>query len=147
MTQASDNTAAKPDRLAKLETIPRLREEAETIEAMVRCFCRAEHKDREKSDAGLCPECETFLAYAKKRLACCPYGAEKPVCAKCRIHCYKPAERELARSIMRFAGPRLMFSHPILALKHLMYSRKPAPEKPRNLKGKTGRTGSGQAGA
>lgn len=134
--QTPDAKPIKPDRMARLETIARLKEESLTIEAMVKCFCRAKHKDGEKNESGLCPDCEAFLAYAKKRLACCPYGSGKPVCAKCRIHCYKPAEKAAAREIMRFAGPRLVFSHPVLALKHLIYSRRPAPEKPRNPKSK-----------
>ena len=116
--------AARPDRMARLETIPRLKEEAMTIEAMVRLYCRKHYIPDED---GLCEDCRSFLEYAKKRLACCPYGGEKPVCAKCRIHCYKPEEKEKARVIMRWAGPRLLFSHPVLTVKHLLYSRaKPA---------------------
>ncbi len=125
--------AARPDRMARLETIPRLKEEAMTIEAMVRLYCRKHHLPDED---GLCEDCRSFLEYAKKRLACCPYGGEKPVCAKCRIHCYKPEEKEKARVIMRWAGPRLLFSHPVLTVKHLLYSRAEPPEKPRNLRGR-----------
>lgn len=125
----------RPDRMARLQTIPRLREEALTIEYMVRLYCRKHHLPDD--DEGLCEDCRNFLDYAKKRLACCPYGGEKPVCAKCRIHCYKAEEKEKARVIMRWAGPRLLFSHPILTVKHLLYSRAEPPEKPRNLRGKT----------
>lgn len=130
MTASSSAPAAKPDRMAKLQTVPRLREEALTIQYMTQAYCAHFHGSKRGE---LCDECRAFLEYAKKRLACCPYGAEKPVCAKCRIHCYKPEEKETARRIMRWAGPRLLFSHPILTFKHLcVYSRIPAPEKPRN---------------
>ena len=61
-----------------------------------------------------------FLDYALKRLACCPYGEDKPVCGSCKIHCYKPAERETARQVMRWAGPRLIFSHPLMAVSHVV---------------------------
>ena len=117
--------AARPDRMARLETIPRLKEEAMTIEAMVRLYCRKHHLPDED---GLCEDCRSFLEYAKKRLACCPYGGEKPVCAKCRIHCYKPEMKVRQREVMRYAGPR--------KLMYLLYSRAEPPEKPRNLRGR-----------
>lgn len=124
--------APRPDRMMRLETIPALKEEAETIRLMAELYCKAHHPEGRSSEDGLCPDCRAFVEYARKRLACCPYGAEKPVCAKCRIHCYKPAEREKAREIMRWAGPRLLWHHPILTLKHLLKERREAPEKPRN---------------
>lgn len=109
---------------------PRLAEEAETLEAMVGLFCRERHGTQ---DSGLCPACEDFLAYALMRLSRCPYKDGKPVCAKCRTHCYKNERKEEARVVMRFSGPRLVFTHPVLALKHLWYSLtvKP-PERARN---------------
>ena len=124
--------APRSDRMTRLETIPALKEEAETIRLMARLYCKAHHPEGHSSPDGLCPDCRAFVEYARKRLACCPYGADKPVCAKCRIHCYKPAERETARQIMRWAGPRLLWRHPILTLKHLLKERREAPEKPRN---------------
>ncbi|MGN1209686.1 MAG: nitrous oxide-stimulated promoter family protein [Duodenibacillus sp.] len=120
---------AKCDRMQRLEAIARLKDEKTTLSVMVRDYCRRRHGTQD----ALCPECAEFLAYALKRLACCPYGEKKPVCAKCRIHCYKPEYRATARMIMREAGPRLMLTHPILAAKHLWQSvTVKAPEKPRN---------------
>lgn len=122
----------KDPRLARLETDPVLREEAETLRAMTGLYCRDRHGTSGRPGE-LCPGCEAFLAYALKRLACCPYGAKKPVCAKCRIHCYRAAEKADARRIMAYAGPRLMLSHPILTVKHLIKSvTVTPPEKPRN---------------
>ena len=82
--------------MRRLEELPRLRGETETIRAMVRLYCWAHHANDVNPDDPdrVCPACRSFLDYALKRLACCPYGEEKPVCEKCRIHCYKPAERE-----------------------------------------------------
>ncbi len=134
MTADSRNSALPPDRLKKLQEVPRLHEEAQTIEYMTQAYCSHFHGSK---PGELCEECQAFLDYAKKRLACCPYGADKPVCAKCRIHCYKPEQKETAREIMRWAGPRLLFTHPILTLRHLLvHSRIPAPEKPRNTRGR-----------
>jgi hypothetical protein len=67
-----------------------------------------------------CEECRDFLAYAEQRLLKCPYGQEKPTCAKCPIHCYKRVQKEQARVIMRYAGPRMMLRHPWLSLLHLV---------------------------
>jgi hypothetical protein len=59
------------------------------------------------------------MQYAERRLEKCPYGEDKPTCANCPIHCYKPAQREMARDIMRFAGPRMPWRHPLRSLAHL----------------------------
>mgnify|MGYP001231039661 CR=1 FL=1 len=69
---------------------------------------------------GPCGACREFLDYAEQRLEKCPYGEDKPTCAKCPIHCYKRAQREQAKEIMRYAGPRMTYRHPWLALTHLL---------------------------
>lgn len=67
----------------------------------------------------MCPDCAKLMAYAERRLQKCPYGSDKPTCANCPIHCYKPAQRETARIIMRYAGPRMTWRHPLRAITHL----------------------------
>lgn len=93
----------------------RLARERVTMGKMVGIYCAAHH---ERSDEGLCPECRQFLDYAETRLHKCPYGEQKPTCANCPVHCYKPVQREHARKIMRYAGPRMLLRHPILAIAH-----------------------------
>jgi len=34
------------------------------------------------------------------------------------------------RTVMRYAGPRMMWRHPFLALAHVVDGRRPAPELP-----------------
>lgn len=97
---------------------PRMRREKKTIAAMVRIYCRKKHHTR--AAAGLCPACGELLEYALFRLERCPFGAEKPTCARCPIHCYRKDMRERVRDVMRFAGPRMIFSHGILALRHML---------------------------
>lgn len=97
----------------------RLRRELRTMECMVDIYC-AGHGHGRMADASVCTDCAAFLAYAATRLAKCPYGPEKPTCAKCPIHCYKPRPRELAREIMRYAGPRMLLRHPWLSLTHVL---------------------------
>lgn len=101
----------------------RLKREWKTVRAMLGIYCRHHHEAAE----GLCAACRELEAYAKERLGCCPYGKLKPTCAHCDIHCYKPEQKEAIRQVMRFAGPRMMFRHPILALAHLLdkFRRKP----------------------
>ena len=44
----------------------------------------------------------------------------------------EPVQRELAREIMRYAGPKMMLRHPLLAISHLMDGRREARH-PREL--------------
>lgn len=112
------NTAVTDNPADALVT-PRLRREYRTMECMVGIWC-ADHHGQRARPAGPCEECREFLAYAARRLEKCPYGEAKPTCAKCPIHCYKRAQREHARVIMRYAGPRMTYRHPWLALMHLV---------------------------
>lgn len=112
-------------------TTPRLLRELATLEAMTAMYCR----DRHGSAATLCAECAELMRYAAKRLAVCPYGEAKPVCAKCQIHCYGPAPREQVRVIMRSAGPKMLLRHPLLALGHFLDKRYVAPPKPKHSSG------------
>ncbi|MCL1143572.1 nitrous oxide-stimulated promoter family protein [Shewanella gaetbuli] len=102
--------------------------EFQTISAMVEIYCKAHHCNKPQNS--LCESCDEFLAYAETRLDRCPYGQEKPTCNKCPVHCYKPKMKQKAREIMIYAGPRMLLPHPIMAIKHLLAERKPAPGKP-----------------
>ncbi len=108
-------------------TRPRFRRERKTIKAMIGIYCREQHAPAR----GLCPECAALSAYADQRLDNCPFGDDKPTCAKCPIHCYKPAAREQIRTVMRYAGPRMLFRRPVLAIFHLLEGRKEPPVHPR----------------
>jgi hypothetical protein len=48
----------------------------------------------------------------------------KTFCSNCNVHCYKPEMREKIREVMRFSDPRMIFYHPIMAIRHLIESRK-----------------------
>ena len=111
----------------------RLAREEKTIAAMIALYCRDHHHagdsaatgiDSGSGDDGLCPECAELLAYARLRLEKCRYGADKPTCANCETHCYRPAMRERVREVMRYSGPRMLKRHPVLAVAHLVDGRK-----------------------
>ncbi len=105
---------------------PRLAREFKTIEKMIGLYCRAHHHTRKS----LCPDCADLLRYARNRLQHCVYQEEKPACIKCPVHCYASHRREKIREVMRFAGPRMLFHHPILAILHRLDNRKEAPPPP-----------------
>jgi hypothetical protein len=119
-------TTEKPIRLGRdRPTTPRLLRELETIEAMTRIYCADHH-----GTAQPCADCQALMTYASKRLAVCVFGEEKPVCAKCQVHCYGKVMREKVREVMRYAGPRMIWRHPWLALMHVVDKRYVAPPKP-----------------
>jgi hypothetical protein len=101
----------------------RLAREWETMIAMVRIYCRDHHH----TDDALCAECAQFLSYANVRLERCRFGDEKPTCAKCPVHCYQRERREQVRVIMRYAGPRMMWEHPIMSVRHWLDGFRQAP--------------------
>lgn len=94
----------------------RMQREARTVEAMIRRYCRDHHNTPSEP----CLECRELLAYARQRLRHCPFQEHKTTCGKCPVHCYSPAKRERIRAVMRHAGPRMLLSHPFLAILHLL---------------------------
>ncbi|HOG17895.1 MAG TPA: nitrous oxide-stimulated promoter family protein [Syntrophales bacterium] len=96
-----------------------MRREIRTGRLMIGMFCRRHH-----GGEALCDECRELSSYAEDKTRRCRFGAEKPACSDCPVHCYQPAMREKIRAVMRYAGPRMIWSHPILALRHLL-DRKP----------------------
>ena len=68
----------------------------------------------------LCEDCSTLLDYAYQRLDHCKFGENKPTCKKCPIYCYKPDMKEKMREAMRYEGPRMMWYHPIAAIRHII---------------------------
>ena len=103
---------------------PRLRRERKTIQAMIRLYCREQHGLPQK---GLCPDCQELEDYALGRLVRCPFQENKPVCVKCTVHCYRPEMRLRVSQVMRYAGPRLLLHHPVLAVRHLIDERRKPP--------------------
>jgi len=107
----------------KISASRRLAREWKTMAAMVRCYCH----DRHGTAAGLCPECRGLLDYATVRLDHCRFGAGKPTCANCPVHCYQRDRRDQMKAIMRHAGPRMLWRHPVLSLRHWWDGFRPAP--------------------
>lgn len=99
--------------------------EQKTLEAMIEMYCHGHH-----FSVSLCEDCAALSEYARRRLERCVFGDAKPTCANCLVHCYRDDMRERVRQMMRWAGPRMIFRHPILALMHRIDGRRPSPRLP-----------------
>lgn len=94
--------------------------EKKTVSLMIKLYCRKKHGIK----SGLCPDCKTLAEYAAQRSDKCPFMESKTFCANCTVHCYKPDMREKIREVMRFSGPRMILYHPIMAVRHVIESKK-----------------------
>ena len=102
--------------------------EKRTVSAMIELYCRGIHL----SERELCEDCDQLLQYALGRLDRCSFGADKPICANCPVHCYNAVMRARIRDVMKYAGPKMVLRHPVLAVGHLLDKRK----KPKASSGK-----------
>lgn len=91
---------------------------------MIGIYCKDHHDTKDQ----LCPECDELREYAFIRLDKCKFGEEKPTCANCTVHCYKPDKREQVRAVMRYSGPRMLLRHPLLAIAHIVDGKKTPPD-------------------
>ena len=94
------------------------------VEEMIKLYCRKNHSGKGWQAGQMCPSCQELAEYAKLRSEKCRFMKEKTFCANCKVHCYKPEMREKIRQVMRFSGPRMLLYHPLLAIWHLVCSRK-----------------------
>jgi hypothetical protein len=110
---------------------PRFNREARTIRNMVGLYCR----DRHGHTPDLCDDCAGLVSYALGKLERCPWGENKPVCARCTIHCYEKSLRARIGQVMRYAGPKMIRHHPVLAIFHLLqkYRLARAPLRPKRV--------------
>lgn len=89
--------------------------EKKLIPVMIKKYCRGKHGAKGKE---ICAECSELTEYALFRLDKCPFKANKKFCSFCKVHCYKPEMREKIKNVMRYSGPRMLFSHPVFAISH-----------------------------
>ena len=110
---------------SKMNKIEKKRQKEQyVVEEMIRLYCRKNHSGYDRKTKQLCLECQALSDYAKQRSQKCPFMEQKTFCANCKVHCYKPQMREEIKKVMRFSGPRMLFYHPVLAVWHLICSKK-----------------------
>jgi len=121
--------SAKDIRICQLWTekivvidVTRKRElEKKTVSEMIALYCRNNHGTPKGS---LCEECRRLTDYAVLRSDRCPFMENKTFCSNCKVHCYAPDMREKIRQVMRYSGPRMIFHHPVMAVRHVIESKK-----------------------
>lgn len=103
------------------EPIERKRQrEKRVVREMIGVYCRGHHGTKKGE---LCGTCAALAAYAEERSDKCPFMESKTFCSNCKVHCYKPDMREAIRQVMRYSGPRMLFHHPVMALRHVLESK------------------------
>ena len=76
------------------------------VSEMIALYCKKRHH----THGMLCPDCAALRDYACQRSDRCPF--------------MEPEMREKIRAVMRFSGPRMIFHHPILAIRHVIETKK-----------------------
>lgn len=98
--------------------------EKELVEYMIGIYCHGNHKNLWKAEGKkkgyLCPECKKLADYAAMRSEKCPHMETKTFCSCCKTHCYKPDMKQKIKEVMRYSGPRMLFCHPMLTVKHVI---------------------------
>ena len=95
--------------------------EKELVSQMIAVYCKGKHGTKRGE---LCPDCLERTEYARQRAEKCPFMETKTFCSNCKVHCYKPEMREKIRAVMRYSGPRMIFYHPVMAIRHVMETKK-----------------------
>ena len=90
--------------------------EKETVDCMIGIYCRGVHGTKRGE---LCEACRQLQAYADLRTEKCPFMETKTFCSACKVHCYSKEMQEKIREVMKYAGPRMLFVHPLLAIRHV----------------------------
>lgn len=94
--------------------------EKQVVSLMIALYCKKNHH----TGQGLCKECQELDQYARLRSDKCPFMETKTFCSNCKVHCYKPEMRARIKEVMRFSGPRMIFHHPVMAVSHVIESKK-----------------------
>jgi hypothetical protein len=90
------------------------------LSEFIKIYCDNRHKARNErfkqliqfrndriDNPKLCSECKDLLEYSIKRRRLCPLNP-KPMCRKCKIHCYSNEYRLRIKEVMRFSGTYLI---------------------------------------
>lgn len=107
------------------KTARRRSREERTVSQMIALYCAGNHAGSERTRTAACGEpvcaaCAELDAYAVERTRRCRKMRVKTSCEACGNHCYRPEMRERVRACMRYSGPRMLFKHPVAAVRHLL---------------------------
>lgn len=91
------------------------------VSEMIALYCRKTTIRRKAACARSARPCMITPCSA---LNAAPFMETKTFCSACKVHCYKPEMREQIRTVMRWSGPRMLFVHPVLAIRHMKETMK-----------------------
>ncbi len=99
-------------------------EEKELITIMIKLYNKKKLGQKQ-----LTKEMQELLDYSYLRIENCPhrkknFNGKKPFCSCCTIQCYKADMKQDMVEVMKFSGPRMIFSHPIVSIEHLQKTLK-----------------------
>lgn len=89
--------------------------EKKVVYLMIGMYCKKQHHQQE-----MCEDCRQLASYAFEKIDQCRHNPKKPKCNKCPTHCYQKDKREKIRQVMRYAGPRMPYRYPLIALWHVL---------------------------
>lgn len=94
--------------------------EKDIVNLMIKIYC----KGNKHNSKGLCDDCFDLIVYSNTRLDKCPFMKTKTFCKNCNVHCFKEDKKVKIKNVMKYSGPRMLFYHPIIAIKHGIKSYK-----------------------
>lgn len=108
--------------MKKLTVEEKRQDEQKTVALMIQLYCKKNHKQKNamKDAEFMCEKCKNLLSYVDQRILNCPFMETKTFCSNCHVHCYKKEYRKEIRRVMRFSGPRMLFYHPVKAIRHVI---------------------------
>ena len=95
----------------------RIEHEISVINTMIDVF----YKNKKHKKEYTIIEIEELKNYCASKIHNCPVMVKKTFCSSCEIHCYDSNHRAFIKKIMRYSGPRMLFYHPILLIKHVFH--------------------------
>ena len=102
-----------------MDTQTKREREKQLVSQMIALYCKKHHGGKR-----LCPQCAALDRYARQRSDRCPFMETKTFCSNCKVHCYRPEMRESIRAVMVFSGPRMIFHHPLVSVRHMIENKK-----------------------
>lgn len=92
----------------------KIEKEKEIVKLMIMIYCKGH-----KHSGTPCRSCSDLIEYVDQRIERCPFMETKTYCNNCKIHCYESDMRTEIKKVMRYSGPRMIFSHPIMVIDHV----------------------------
>lgn len=92
----------------------KIEKEKKIVKLMILKYCKG-HKHLNSP----CEDCSALISYVENRIDNCPFMETKTYCSNCTIGCYKEDMRGKIKKVMKYSGPRMIFSHPITTIDHV----------------------------